>query len=492
MRLPLAALLACPLAAQAFEPISEGPFSGLAHGLSVGPLTSGPSGPLDPKLFLAKQPGFQLAAPPTWAPAPNVPDFSTDAIFAGLAVKPEVAAMSIGLDWVVGDNTGRAVILPGQWGALTLSVTRATVGRAPASGQKWGRIWEEAQPSTPDGAGADLFSYILPGSETAGIPADWVDRTMRAQDSTEIRIFAPGVKGELDAHDLFVSFYTLDPLLVGLLPPEPWFYFTLTPATVDLVPAAWWGAAANRSPATILRCKWNATTKAWTSHQMFRTAADLGVTEPGGLVDALAVDETNQRILFSTQPHPSRDQIMFLHYGSDSAAAVTYRTGTTPEEPVSARIGLLPTGDDVDAICILDPGGSRGARFVVDKPQPSQLRGLLPTRISACAGRMFQNNQLLCYSALVGWPPSGRPPPTQPQPGFGALVLTPPGQLQPQIPLPWVQRNPQSPHQGGPVFLRLVVPNQRAFYGIELDFHWAALDVQRNSYDLSHPARLGL
>lgn len=477
-RLPLllSLSLGTPLAGQAVERASEGPLAGVPHAVSVASGTSSPSGPLAIDEVYLKDWGFQAAAPSTWTPLPGPPrpDFRASAILAGASPRPDLDACSIGLDWIISNAAGEVFPPAPAWAALTFSVTRATVGEPPTVGRTWGRIWDETRPGVADGAAADLFSYVLPGS---ALPAEWVDVTQRAQDSLELNAFAPAVPGNLDAHDIFIALYQLDGPVLGLLPPQPRFYFSVTPATVALVPPAWW-MTTTPSAATILVTQWNALTATWSVPIPFLTFAQLGLTAADD-IDALAVDETRRFLLFSTATGLP-DPLMFANWNSAVPAVAIYRMPITGE-PVARRIGLRPT-DDFDAVCSIDPGP---LQFAFGRPF-APIPGVPHTpNVDASAFRANSQQGPYLRTCLTGWPAL-----TGKGPGLAVLFVHPPGQLSPILQLGVFQRSLTNRWGGDPQqtnqFLRLPpIP-----LGFDVDLLWAVANQSLNDLDTAMPVRI--
>ncbi|MCC6672975.1 MAG: hypothetical protein IT458_18060 [Planctomycetes bacterium] len=460
--------LAAPLAAQVAGTV-DSPLSGLPQGLSVDGATFSAGLPLDRTRVYAKPAGFQATAPVPPVPIAGRPDFRVEALFPGLAVRPDLDAMSIGIDWISGDDVGHAFVLPGHWAALTFSVTRGTLAAAGS------RIALEVP--RPDGAAGDVFCYVLPGGE---IDAALQDQVSLAQDSPQIAIWSPGQPGNLDAHDLFLTLYGLDPAFLAFLPPNPTFYFSVTTASLGAVPPAWW-AGTTPSGATILGTTWGGA--AWGPVSPFLTHAQLGLPA-GADVDALAVDTLQARILFSTTTGLP-DPILFGKLLGAAVAVSIYRMPS--EQPVSKRIGLV-LGDDVDAICALDPGSQnqllRG--FAIGTAQPPLLP-FLPGRIAASAWRGFRapSGPTLLRTAMAGWPPAGQGP------GLAALFVGF-GSNPLMVHAATLSRNPGNPFGGDPKVLDLPIPSHIVLQGVAIDLTWAAIDTGTGTYDLARPVRIRL
>lgn len=468
--------LTIPGAAQAWERASEGPLAGVAHAMSVASGTSGPSGSLAVDEVYLKSWGFVPAAPSTWTPLPGPPrpDFRASSILAGASPRPDLDACSIGLDWIISSGNGEVYAPAPAWAALTFSVTRATVGEPPTAGRTWGRLWDETRTAVPDGAAADLFSYVLPGS---ALPAEWVDVTQRAQDSTELNAFAPNTPGNIDAHDVFMPLYQLDGPVLALLPAEPRFYFSVTPATVALVPVAWWKGT-TPSAATILACQWSATTQTWSVPQPFLTYAQLSLAG-GDDLDALAVDEARRFLLFSTTS-ALPDPVMFANWSSAVPAVSIYRMAVTGE-PITRRIGLGSSGD-VDAICSIDPGPFQFAFGRPFAPIPGVPHSPF---VDASAFRANSQQGPYLHACLTGWPQrSGIGP------GFAVLFVHPPGQLNPILQLVSFPRTLTSPWGGDPRQTNQLLRLPPVPLGFDVDLLWGVANQALNDLDTTLPVRI--
>lgn len=440
--------------------------------------------------MLMKGHGFLQVAPPAW-PAGNGPIVDLARILAncggtccGGGLCPgtglDVDALSMGLDWILADDsTGRIAFPPGvpRWAAITFSVTRGSQG-APGS-----RIRAE---SSTNGAGADVFSWVLPGS---AIPAPLVTRTERAHDSTEIDL--SGVpNAELDALDHFLPLFGLEPGMRALMPQLPTIFFSVSDATKTRVPCAWWG---NTPPsgATILKVSL-LPTGAWGCPTPFKTFRDLALQQ-GEDLDALAVDLANQRILFSTKT-AGRDEILFLYCGTDSGTPVPYENPSG--NPVSLEIGLGGS-DGVDAICAMDPtlrqtGGPNPFHFFVGTPRP----GLMPRppflepapTLSASAFRNFVNGSTRLDTWMVGWPATGQGQ------GVAAVFLTFEDTLFPIFGLgpPFLRNHLNPVFAGDPQHFGLVVPPNLSLINVRVTFRWFALGMGAGQAAEAWPVRTEL
>jgi hypothetical protein len=466
---------AAALPAQAAGAWSDGPFLAIPHALSVDAASLG-GAPGD--LRFARS-DFHDALPGPWAGAPGLPDFT---LAPWTTVPVDLDALSLGLDWVLATAAGVVDVPPGHWGAITLSVTRGTTG-VPS-----GLIRGET--TRPGGAAADLFAYVLPGS--CCLPAPWIDVPLRAQDSGELALDAPVGTSNIDAHDVYASLLLLEnPQLTWLIPgfPAVTVYFSVTTATVPMVPPAWWGPAP-ASGATVLATTWTA--GAWTTPVPFLTPAALGITAAEDL-DALAVDLLRGRVLFSTTRLPGsllpvRDPILFAALGPGGGAHFVYRR--SDGTPVSERIGLDPGGsDDIDGICALDPGPGgqpRLDRFVGTAQVP--LLPSAPQRLGTALYRRF--HQATGREQLRSWM-TGFPPPGQALPGIAAVAVALGAPAGPYATAAvFVRPDPLSPYTGfagHPEAWTLTLPPGTGFLGLPVFVVWGAIDGSGAALDVSPP-----
>ncbi|MEO6597885.1 MAG: hypothetical protein ABIP94_24345 [Planctomycetota bacterium] len=460
------AFLAIPsaLIAQA----SAGPVLALPHGFSVdaGTALSGGTGKIQ-----FSDIGIDGVLPPSPA-SPGMPDFAT--FLGGASV--DVDALSLGLDWVLADAAGVAVVPPGQWGAITFSVRRTTLG---ALGSL---IASEV--ARPDGAAGDIFAYVLPGSS---LPPAFVGIPFRAQDSTETSIFVGGVKGNIDAHDVYISLLYLENPQLAVLPPPPTIYFSVTTATAPMIPMVWTSVPSLRSGATVFSTSWSPGTLAWSTPSVALTPASLGILSSEDL-DALALDLLRGRVLFSTDPAsppPSgpRNAILYSTLGSGANSVYRLPGGT----PISIAIGLGLGPDDVDGICSLDPGSAALPSQIrlpfmmgtIEQPLPLGL----PTDLQAVAWRRLDapTNTEYAVSWMTGWPAPGTPQ-TSLAIAAGALGST----TGPYVILDVFTRpQPGNQFDGHPEKTRIAIPPSFSLIGQPLYFLWGALSP--TSFSVSHP-----
>ncbi|MCK5942701.1 MAG: hypothetical protein KAI24_12065 [Planctomycetes bacterium] len=461
-------LLPVPLCAQ-----SGGPTLALPHAFSVDPTTALPGvGPGD---VATSDYGIDGVLPSSTAPAG--PDFAT---FLG-GVPVDVDALSIGLDWVVANVLGEAVVAPPQWAAISFSISRGTTG-APG-----GLIADEV--ATPEGASADVFAYVIPGS---ALPPAIVGVPFRAQDGAEIDVaLGSAPLGNLDAHDVFISLiYEENPQLAPLLPP-PTVFFSVTAASVGAIPPSWTTDPVALSGATVFATTWLPTTGTWSPITVAYTAGDFGL-DPAEDLDALALDLAQGFALFSTDPLlPSpagpRDPILFCLPGTGANSVYRLPNGS----PISTEVTLGLGPDDVDGICSLDPGSAAqpspiNLPMMLGTPGPPVLPGLA-NQVQASASRTFDpiSNQEFCETWMTGWPPPGNP---QLSLAVSAAALN--NAFGGYVVLDVHVRPAGSPFQGHPERTQLFVPPGIVFSGQQLFFLWGTLSP--TTFDTSLPLRITL
>jgi hypothetical protein len=456
-------------------PPSEGSFAGVPVALSVREL---PGTTFDPAQVYRKRVGF-FATPPATPTFANGLHFDLATVLRACAngTPPDVDDFSLGLDWVLADNaTGKVAVPPDRWGALTVSVTPATQGRA------GGVI--RAETGRPDGAAADVFSFYLPGS---AVPATVVGRTQRALDSREVDVNAGPVRNDVDGLDLFVPMYGLEPALVSaMLPAMPRLFFTVSAATLARAPATWFSGTP--SAATILEVRWSASARGWTCPRTFLRYDQLGLGVEED-VDGLAVDLANQRILLSTKT-TRRNALLFVYYGAGFVAAAAVPYVDVDNVPISDKLGLIGD-DDLDAICALDPsiragqGGPNPAFFAYGTPRNN---GVVPPTpgLSASAFRDFANNQVSLQSFVVGWPATG------PGAGLAVLFVTLPDSFNPIVLLASAQRNTAAQFCGDPRRAPLTIPANLSLHAQPLYLRWFVADAAFTTLGEAHPLQVRL
>lgn len=356
--LPLlvAALLAPGLAGQTH---SAGPLVGTPATILVGPDTGPSSGPLAEDELHRKQAGFEGFLPEAPGPGPADPSFQLIDILNG-ETGITVNALSIGQDVVLAtipsNGLSYVAVPPQAWGAILFSVTNQTDGE-PGS-------LIEAETALDDNAGADLFTLMLPGSALPfSVQACYpTDRPQRALDALEMDLWDGRNKPEISAVDVYVPMYETGTPLRPLLPDQPVAFFSVSAATVANVPTTWFGSS-TPSAATILRARWEPGPQKWAQPQPHLTFAELGL-DVGDDIDALAVDQDRQRLIFSivrTATSTLGEQLQVASW----APPLPFAEGTNievgvyvvdeNEEPVAVRIRMADDGD-VDGTCTIDPG----------------------------------------------------------------------------------------------------------------------------------------
>lgn len=462
-------LLAACLPAQ--EP-SRSLFAGAPVMVSLDETTSTSFAPDEAYL---KRPGFNNGSTPAnWSASSvptGVPSFDLRAIFKNCrAQKPlDVDALSIGEDWIISDPcNGKAKMPNGRWATLSFSVTRKTQGK-PGSVIR-------SESGTPDGAAADMFTFVLPGS---AMPPAEVGITRRSIDSREMDLGGgAGTKARnVNALDQFIPLYTLEPGIAqptptGMMPAQLNLFFSLTSASALAAPAAWFGPE-GPSGATILKVSYVAG-RGWTCPAPFITYKELTLSQKED-VDAIAVDLINKHLLFSTDISlRARNPLLFYSWapGCFMGGIHTY-TDELNSIPISDEMGLVGS-DDIDAICAMDPSiRSRGSRrnpvyHVYGTPRPP-LGIFAPQIMQASAVRDFAGGAPRFKTWISGWPNGGSA-----APGTAGLFVTPANMYSPFILLGIFARNPASPVAGAPVEVDLPMPVASSLTGLGLDLHWFA------------------
>ncbi len=342
--------------ATAQTPPPDGPLVGLQLAFSIDPAT-----PVGAAGTREAQPYWKRNGSRSGLPTPTstvLANFAPSLVFGPYMAPPypDIDAMSMGLDFIPADSFGVVSIDFGHWNFLAFSVRRGTAG------ELGGAI--NAEVGTAGGNEADFFHYVFRGASC--IPPEFVDRTFKLADSSEVALPAGS---EVDGADLMMSLMPLENAIPGIgLPvcpfPCPVVYYSFTAATLGRVPPTWWNSTPI-SGATVFSSTWNGT--GWSAPTVAYTPGQLGLQDCED-VDALAIDLYDPRgiqILFSATSSGCvvRDQLMFLQCACDNAIPVPLRYSTG--EPVSSRIGIDRSRqeDDVDAICIGDPICRGGSHF---------------------------------------------------------------------------------------------------------------------------------
>ena len=319
---------------------NAGPFAGTSGLLAVDQQTGLAAGRL-----LTKGPGYFVTNPIERPPIPGAPDFRAQSMLQGLQTVLQIDAFSIGMDWIVSNDSGECTGPEGRWAVLLFSVTRGTVGTG------GGPVDRESNGSV-DGAAGDLFCYEF---QRDTIASQNLDNVTKALDSTDILIHPTAGTSNMTAYDYFASLYT-QPDLLEKPPKAPMAYFSVTGGiggTAASLPIGWCGGnALNRSGATVFKTTWRPGLNSWSTPSVYIAWGDLGLGQ-GDDVDALAVDTShhaNEYVLFSTT-NPGIDRIRFHNRGTGYVGTYRYAGGG---QTIESRLGIL-TGD-VDALCAADPG----------------------------------------------------------------------------------------------------------------------------------------
>jgi hypothetical protein len=473
----LASLLATAVATTQSADWSTGPTMAMAQGLSVDAASVVPGA--SARSVVVTTSDFKTTPPPPWVPPPQ-PGFPDLSLLPWLGIAGvDIDALSMGLDFILSDSVGRIAVPPGHWGAITFSVTRGTTG-APG-----GLIHGEVL--GPGGAAADVFGYVLPGS--VGFPAAFIDVPLRPQDGKEINLDAPGAPADIDAHDLYLgAFFGDAPDFAAMIPgfPAVTIFFSVTTASVPLVPPPWWGAAP-ASGATVLQTTWNATTLSWSTPVPAFAPAALGLA-PAEDLDAFALDVVRGRVLLSTTRLPAFPRNPILYVNLPDPLPRTAHVYRRPDNvPVTDRVGLPPGGiDDIDGICALDPGAGnqiRAERLFCSLQQPVFPA---PARLGISVHRQegpATGSRVVSYM-------TGFPTPGSPQPGLAFVLISLGGPAGPWTTGAAFGRNPTSTHQGDPQRFAITIPGVPSFVNVPVSFVWAAFDA--TGLDVSLPCGIVL
>lgn len=464
--------LVVPVLTAAAVAQSQGPYVGSPHLLTVGDGTYDRSGLtlLPSNKVLLKVAGINSFNPFQTFPVqgmPNIPGL--------LDQIGDIDGLSGGLDWIQSTPNGVHAPTPQGLGTLTFSVMRDTLGPTTGNGSI---INVEA--NRPDGAAADLFSYILPGSVLA--PPAWREVTMRAQDSSEISLEAPNSKGDLTAHDLFLIIFQQHPQIAAMvLPTFTGVYFSVSTATRGSVPPAWWDQTLP-SGATILWAEWDHASGTFKTPKPFATYADLGLVRDDD-VTAVSYDDVQGYLLFATDRFDI-DPLLFARY--DKVQEQITFVGTYVDSagtPISEKMGVKrQRRDRIDAICAVDPFLTTAAGFewntVFGIPDLSLLPVYPGTGLSATVFRDYEAPSEFLVSCFTGWPKGGPP-----QPGIATGIIADPTYTM-ILPLPVYTRTPSDP-RGDPLQFRMQMPNLPP-NSIRLGLHWSVLSG--NFLDVAPPA----
>ncbi|MEZ5964660.1 MAG: hypothetical protein R3F56_12495 [Planctomycetota bacterium] len=426
---------------------------------------------------------------------PTGPDFSFERIFrdrltGSVPTNFRIDAFSVGLDVIwIDEVTG--ILNPSEpaWTGILIAFEPEDPMARTSSGVL------RREDSNPDAAGTDVFDLPinLPGTAR---------RLYREIDGTELG-FSDGTsasaEGQIVALDLHLTAWDLDPAIRSTLPAHPRVFFSVPSSATSEVPAAWWTRGLH-SGATVFYSEWTGTD--WSEPAVYATPSDL-LLRPTDDVDALAVEWHNgddAEIVFSTQVVPGRDQLLYVHLGTDGDPQPVMVSGST-----SATAAAGAGSTNVAAICFYDPsisgqGCSVTQRWSYVLGTPVRPSPLFPLRLSNSTIRgctAAGAPALVCSGA--GWPASGRTA------GFGVLFLTGGGESTPPIEfgfphwpvgLPFVR--PASGFGGDPMAIALPLPD--FLYSAMPDPNlcaylwtfWFAFDATLDNFAISRPVRIRL
>ncbi len=462
------AMLTLAVAAAGQIPQSGGPLAGAAVAFSIdGGSASGP----DASTVVHKN-GF--GGPPVAFPAvPGSPNLQT--ILAGFgAPNLDIDDISTGRDDVLVDGNGVLDVPPGAWGVLSFSVRNGAVG------QPGSRLALEAASGS---VGAVVFSWVLPGS---AVPVPLTNTVERSHSRQELGLpLGTGVLN-LDALDLPVvmgfeqsALGVIQPGFQPLLPSMPAIYFTLSSASAPLAPAGWWlwnGQPTMPSGATILMVEKTSPFGPWGPPRVFEPFFELGL-QASEDIDGLAYDAPNEKLLFSCVG-TARDQLLFLDLGTDGGGApVPVPMKKADNTPVSDAVGTAQ-GDDIDAVCTLDPHVRNGVYLpddfgaTVGTPRDPYQPAAYPVGMSASAYRRYEAGQRFFDTWLLGYPPA-----VGQGPGFAVLAITLGDTLAPVVTASFQARNPTSAIPGDPRSYSMFVPQNFSLIGMAVTFRWFAADA---------------
>ena len=425
---------------------------------------------------------------PAWPGSPNLQAILAQFGGAGL----EVDDFSTGRDDVLVDSNGVIAVPGGAWGAFTFSFTNGAVGQA--NSRLAAEVAEAAAAVPPATVGGVVFSWILPGS--FNVPAALIGRVERSHSRRELGLSSVG-NPEVDALDTPIvlgfdqsNLTTLEPQLLPFLPTPQRIYFTLSSAAAAAAPMAWWqqaGTPSTPSGATILYVERTSQfAGGWTPPRVFCSCLRLGLS-PTFDIDALAYDDANQKLVFSLVGNTPFDQLSFVDLGNDGGPPVPVKgPGNTP---VSQAVGAAQ-GDDIDAVCTLDPQ-LRTQGWVPDDfgascgtPRAPFMPALYPVGMNASAFRRFEGGNRFYDTWLLGYPPA-----TGVGPGIAVLLLTLGDTTSPAITATFQVRVPTSAVPGDPRPYSLAVPPAYALVGLPVTFRWFAADSGFVQLAQAHPVK---
>ncbi|MBK8101446.1 MAG: hypothetical protein IPK26_30565 [Planctomycetes bacterium] len=415
-----------------------------------------------------KRNGFQ---PPPAAPAPafNLASVLAAANGSGL----DVDDISVGQDQLLIGPDGFISVPQGRWGALTFSV------RAGTQGLRGSRLRTEAQAGV---VGADVFSWVLPGSI---LPVELTDAVERASDRSELGL--TGAAAEVDALDgllpLGIDQSDLDGFesaqFQNLLPVPYTIYFTLSSTAASAAPPSWFQGTP-RSGATILCVQSSVPGGPFSAPSVWKRFDELGLTQADD-IDALAIDRGTGKVVFSLKSR-RLDQLMFvdlvLPFGPPVPQPVRKDAATTVSQAIGVDSGAGST-DDVDAVCGLDPqirsgqvGVANPLIYSMGTPRPRVVFPNSPA-LQASAARRVAGATSIYDTWITGWP-SGAP-----QPGLVGLIVSLGESVLPgdQFGFGVFVRVPGAPIAGNPIHEGVPIPNTARLTGLRATLRWFAADL---------------
>ncbi|MCA8954855.1 MAG: hypothetical protein KDC87_02210 [Planctomycetes bacterium] len=258
------------------------------------------------------------------------PRFTRQAIFHGLGAGLDIGSFSSGKAFITAHwsgGRGCADIGGNHWSFIVYSVTSTTRGSL-------GSLY---QADANHGVGANIYSYIMPGSDLpSGVGQVCKMRDAGQMGLTEVR----GVDSYLNA------------LLLGGV---PWtginLYFTVTLATINQIPQEWKILPADQRPSTIFRVSFDG--QNWGMPVVFRNHVDLGIGEFEE-IDALSLDDFRDVILLSTTEPDLNKQLWLVWPLHNYRGAYYDKLGVQPY--VRTNLGFIdPLNDGIDGLCADDP-----------------------------------------------------------------------------------------------------------------------------------------
>lgn len=407
-----------PLAAGQVNPgQGSGMVSSLASGISLSPEARATT-----EKTLVKAPLNQTAPPPEFSTVQylNVPDFSISALFGAhsvggdLSLLIEVDAHSTGNDLmprflVTSTGNGCYPDITGRWMVINASVANSAVG-LPGGFVEQRRLGALGNRLTP---GSDISSYYFAGS--TGITGSLVNRNFLEQPAESIA-FPGSSSADIDALDwgLGVTAHAqvANPLI--FFPNENEFYFSIADECALVLNAQCssqfafdqaTGVMVAADAAAVYRATWDPVSMAWGDPEVYRSAADLGLTSKDDL-DALAVNALNGVTVYSTQPTPGRSQL--LADNGPSGPALTGNTRTIRIKDggpkVTRKIKVIDESDDIDAVCISDPEDGVFGKYLGTAVSEPGTKGP-DVRMGISVTRRFDKtqNQDLLLVQVSGW-----------------------------------------------------------------------------------------